>query len=680
MNSLQPNPQAPGSEQASGGSGRKIAPVLSWRRHPLAGVAVLLAVIVLGIPVAWIKGKPMYQAEATVMVSPRFLKNLEDDKEFELQSNSQYREFVQQNVRTIDRYDIMEEVVTRLKGSKHPWMHPGEAMPRAVARLHNSLTITPVPDTYQITVRLEGDKADGLAETVNAVTDVYLKKSKEEEFYDHDQRVASLGQDADRLSAIIADEAKEKNQLAQQLGVSVFGESQVNPFDRLLVESKEALAVARQKRIVAESEEIAMEAHQGPGGDTAVHAYGVDQAQKNPALMTLQANLNVRRTELMAKLAGMLPSHPGRPQMEKEIRDIDQILKNKSENIAADYSAMLLTQKRAEVKGAVSAEQQLQREVDVQAEKAAWYSGNYQKALYLSLEMERARKRLESIDDRLNFILLESRAPGFARVFSTARTPIDPVRGGRKKLLLLIAMAGAVLGLATPLAMDMFDPRILSPDEAEKRIGFAPLGFALAERRGRAEQARDRVRRIAVALEREGLRHGSRSFLFVPVNNAMSLTGLLEGVSEELGLIGNAVRVIGSEATLPPAQLAAAAGNAGIATSVSSQDAAVSFGTVRREVGESISGGAYALVATPPLSEMADTELLASTCDVVILALEASKTTKAELVDATRALERIQPKAVSMIVTGYEPDPPAPPSFIAQLRSLLRRTPRQGEA
>lgn len=671
MNSLQPNPQTPGGDQVSRGSGRKITPVRSWRKHALIGIVVFFVVTLLGTPIAWKKGKSTYQSEAVVVVSPRFLKNLEDDKELELQSNTQYREFVQQNVRTIDRYDIIEEAVKRLGASQYPWQKPHEELPRAVARLRTALSIVPVPDTYQITVTMDGDHDRGLAETVNTVVAVFLEKSKGEEFYNHDQRTASLGEDGERLSALIASEAKEKNQLAQQLGVSVFGENLVNPFDRLLVESKEALAAARQKRIVAESEFVAMEAQQDGEGSSAFHASGVDLAQKSPALLTLQANLNLRRTELMAKLSGMLPTHPGRPQMEKEIHDIDQVLKTRGDTLAQDYSGMLLTQRRAEVNGATRAEQLLQKEVDAQSQQAASYSGNYQKGLYISHEMERARKRREAIDDRLNFIVLEGQAPGFAHIFSPARKPLDPVRGGRKNLLLIVLMSGVILGLAIPLVIDTLDQRILSPDEAEQRMGFSPLGFTCAENRKPLGQARDRVRRIAAAIERENLRNESRSFLFIPVNSAVNTASLIDDISAELIHLGHTVQVAGKTELAPAVQAASAAAGADTVTTLCSRHGAASFGAVRKEVTQAVTAADFVLVATPPLAEGAETELLASTCDVVILTLAAAMTTRAELIAATRTLERIQPKAVSMIVTGYDPDPPMPPlNLIAQLHAL----------
>jgi hypothetical protein len=160
------------------------------------------------------------------------------------------------------------------------------------------------------------------------------------------------------------------------------------------------------------------------------------------------------------------------------------------------------------------------------------------------------------------------------------------------------------------------------------------------------------------------------------VTGAVSITSLLKGISGELEQLGHVTRVIGAEEASPAAQAAAA--GADVIRSVS--NGAGSFGAVRKELSRHVSESEFALVATPALSEVADTELLASTCDVVILTLEAAKTTKAELAAATRALERIQPKAVSIMVTGYEPDPPIPPSLVAQIRSMRHRTSKIGEA
>jgi hypothetical protein len=91
-----------------------------------------------------------------------------------LESNSQYREFVQQQVKTINRFDIVFAALQKLGDKRFLWQNRKEPDRIAAERLQGTLEIKPVPDTYQITVGLEGKKSEGLAEVVNAVVESYL--------------------------------------------------------------------------------------------------------------------------------------------------------------------------------------------------------------------------------------------------------------------------------------------------------------------------------------------------------------------------------------------------------------------------------------------------------------------------------------------------------------------------
>jgi len=93
--------------------GPGIKPLVSLRAHPRAALGVALAVLALGLPVAWLKGAPKYHTEATVQVAPRYMKNLRDDQEVVFESNSQYRQFVEQQVETVRRYDILQRAPFR---------------------------------------------------------------------------------------------------------------------------------------------------------------------------------------------------------------------------------------------------------------------------------------------------------------------------------------------------------------------------------------------------------------------------------------------------------------------------------------------------------------------------------------------------------------------------------------
>jgi hypothetical protein len=306
---------------------------------------------------------------------------------------------------------------------------------------------------------------------------------------------------------------------------------------------------------------------------------------------------------------------------------------------------MLLAQRKAEAAATRQAENQMQIELEVQAKQAAWYSSSYQKGLNIAYEMERYRKRLELTEDRISFITLESQAPGFAHVFSLARPSTVAFSGGRKKLFLMVLAAAVLLGLLVPTGIDMLDPHLRSANEAQKLVGFAPVGYTLDARRVGAAEVSDRLRRLATALGRDLERKGSRSFLFLPVNQHSGLDALLAALARELVALGQKVDVVSTagrvaEATLP--------GNGQLPLE-----------SLRARIAEIRSG--MVLVAAAPLSEDAEGELLATSCDVVVLAVQAGITTKAELRAALRTLEQIQPHAVSLLVTGYDPDPPLPP-------------------
>ena len=651
------NPRADDSQSAASSvPGRRPELLRSLCAHATIAAAVFLVVAALGGLFAWKKGAPKYQAEAVVVISPRFLKNLSDDREFDLQSNTQYREFVQQNVRTVNRYDIMEESVRRLDAGTSPYRERGESQPAAVNRLQSSLKVSPVPDTYQITIGLDGDSPKGLDEVVNTVMAVFLEKSKDEEFYGRDQRLGNLRDEANKLRAEIAAMSGEKDRLAQDLEVSTFSENFANPFDRLVVGSREALAVARQRRIASDAQLAAIQSR-GDASASALTAYAREMTQKDAELTTMEANLSLRRGDLLAKLNAMLPSHPGRVEIESELREMDGQLSKTRESLTAGYATMLLAQRSAEAAAARQAESQMQNELEAQAKQAAWYSSNYQKGLNISYAMERDRKRLEQTEDRVSFITLESQAPGFAHVFSPARPSAVAFSGGRKKLSLIVMAAALLLGLAVPVAIDMLDPHLRSANESQKLLGFPPLGYTFDPLRVEPTEVSDRMRRLAAAIERDAERNRSRTFLFLPVNQQAGLEALLVSLARELERLGHRVRVISSARQPVPSPETEAT------ESLRVQVAAIASGLV--------------LIAAPPLADDAEGELLAASCDVVVLAVLAGITTKSELRSAARTLERIQPRAVSVVVTGYDPHPPMPPLKIGPF-SLARLTERTG--
>lgn len=234
--------------------GNNFNAIRSLRRHKLLAAFAALSIILAGSPYAWLKGTPKYSATAVIFVSPHFVANLQDGKEIDSKSDSQYHAYVQQNAKTVNRFDIVEDALRKLGPRIAAWAKPGETLDHAAERLQQALDVQPVVDTYQIAVTLESLKPEGLADVVNAVVASYIEKAKSEEFYASDERLKNLAVDRGRIEQEIREKQGKRLVLAQELGVSSFTDNFINPYDRLLVEAKEAIALARRQNIDADAQ------------------------------------------------------------------------------------------------------------------------------------------------------------------------------------------------------------------------------------------------------------------------------------------------------------------------------------------------------------------------------------------------------------------------------------------
>ena len=488
MTTHRPGPVAADAEPKS--SPRTIHPVESLRQHYRLALGIALAVIVLGLPAAWWKGRPTFRTEGVLFVSPRFLRNLDTDPEHELQSNSQYREFVQQQVRTVNRYDIVANALPPGSPEATTWSIGKESPRRATDRLRAALQVSPVPDTYQITVALEGEKASGLAEIVNKVMESYVRTAHHELLYDSDSRLRNLEEEKQQVQAGIDKMIDERAALAQELGTTVFSGAIVNSFDKQLGGTVDALADARRQRFIAEAAAAVPDA---------TNAAALQSAMNDTALNGFKSALNTRKAELLTSIRGLGPQHAGRIAAEKEIRAIDQELEAVTASLQTKLAGNLDTIQRARQAQATAVERQLTQESQSVRKLTESYSRGYQRSLEVGEELDRLRKRLNAIEVRISYLRLENKAPGFVRIFSPAMTPEFPISGGRTKLGALVLVAALALALLVPLGIDYMDPRLRAPDELQVHLGLPITGWVPVGRD--ADPAH--VLRAAVSIRRQ---------------------------------------------------------------------------------------------------------------------------------------------------------------------------------
>ena len=497
---------------------KPIKPLVSLRAHKNVALILFALFALLGLPLAWIKGTPIYYTEASVYVAPRFIKNLTEDVEQQFQSNSQYRQYVEQQVRTIPRYDILQAAIKQIDSVYIKQHLIAETEQRTIYNLAGMLQLKPVLDTYLITIGIESARPEGLSNIVNTVVNTYLEKQRVEEFYASDERITNLQQERERLLKIVDDLVEKRIEIAQEIGVTAFNESFVNPFDKILGTNREALNVARQRRIEAEANLASVDKTQRKEGNLALQAQARDRVDMDSGLNSLKQNLFDRRSRLLEKISGLGPNHPGRIAIQREINEIETEFNRATNELNQSHQETLIEQYRAAVYETRRIENELEKDLEEQAQKAKWFAKGYQEALSLGNSIEKERGRLLTIEERVDFLALESKAPGFVRLASLAPSPELPVRGGRKKMYLIILFAGVALSLVVPTAIDMLDPRIHTPIDVASTLGISTMGWIIERSNQMATDfSQDQLKRLVANMDRDRRTHQTKSFLITSV-------------------------------------------------------------------------------------------------------------------------------------------------------------------
>src|SRR5262245_38721172 len=164
--------------------GRRINVFASLKSHQLLALSVAAVTVLIGLLLAWALGRITFYTEAVISVSPPH-GSREDGRD--LVSNSQFGEYLEQQLRTVNRYDIVLATLRSQPGLSLRCRRPSESEQHAAERLQTSLVIRPVPRTNLFTVGLEGEGSARLADLVNALVNTYIKRERSDDLKRRDQ-------------------------------------------------------------------------------------------------------------------------------------------------------------------------------------------------------------------------------------------------------------------------------------------------------------------------------------------------------------------------------------------------------------------------------------------------------------------------------------------------------------
>jgi uncharacterized protein involved in exopolysaccharide biosynthesis/Mrp family chromosome partitioning ATPase len=661
--------------------GRGIKPLVSLLAHPRLALAIFIAVLIASIPLVFIKGKTYYAATATVQVMPRYMKNLRDDGELSFPSNTQYREFRQQQAKSVLRYEIVRDALRSLGEEAGLWRLPGESERLAVDRLRRLIAVRPIPDTYLIEVSLQTEKKEGLANLVNAVVNVYLERMQEERVYGSDVRVRNLEERQAELLKSINDKTDRRTELALQLGTSAFSGVEENPYDRVLADLRVALAKARQARFDAEAKLDAFVKR----GETDIETRSIQEAVLiDPGLANLKSNLFKRRGELLSKLTGLTGDHPAYQELDEEMQRIDTELADQTEKLSQQVRDSVLARYQVSVDQARQVESELEREFDTQQQQGARFANLYNRAMTLTHDLGQERTELDAIRSRLNDFAAEENSFGFVRLVSPALAPELPFGPGKKKIALMALFAALFAGLAAPIGRDLLDRRLHTVNEAERVLGVPALGWMVEQADTPTRMfGEDLLRRLAGGLIREHGTQGTRVFAFSSAKPGAGSSELVLALGRTLDGLGHRTLVVEANAFKPNAALRPVDGVPlsglaqclqqecepfdGIAPATADLPDRLWVGDTgdRRHLervdrmGELAEAWAeryrIVLVDIPPLLLSADAEILARSLQHLLLVVEAGAQTAGELRRVGRLLEKLEPAAVGLLVNRVRP-------------------------
>lgn len=651
--------------------GAGINPLASLRAHGRIALIAFALTLLAGLPFVFVKGEPQYAATASVQVASRYMKNLKEDGELDFQSNSQYRQFVEHQSKSVLRYDILQDALARLGDRAALWKEPGEPERRSIERLHKALTVRAVPDTYIMEISIAAARKDGLAETVNAVVAAYIDRMKAELIFGAEDRVQFLKAREKALLQAIQEKTERRTAIALQLGVTGFSDKDANPYDSVIGEMRSALSDARNKRSEAEAKLQAFLAK----GETDIATRSIQEAVLiDPGLNSFKSNLLKRRADLLVQLSGLKPDHPIHQEATAELKRIDSEIAGQMGALSAQVRASVLQRFETTVEQTRRIEADLAREFAALQKQGLNFANLYNQALALSREIDEERKEFDAVRDRLNFFASEKNSLGFVRLITPALPPDLPYGPGKKKLLLLVLLAALGAALALPVVLDLADRRIHTVNDAERALAIPALGWVMEQSDAATRMfAEDQLRRLAGGLLREQEVHGTHVFAFTSVKPGAGTTDLVFNLARTLDALGFPALAVEANAFSPdpryasdrPGLSACLLSEASLQECVAPADGAlparVQVGTGERHIdrldrlNEACAGWSrdfrFVLVDLPPLLLSADAEILARSLQHVLLVVEAGAMQKGEVKRAGRQLAKLSPAAVGVVVT-----------------------------
>jgi polysaccharide biosynthesis transport protein len=623
----------------------------SLRLHTMS--ATLITLVTLGLGVAFaVRHRAKYEATSVVYVSPNFHATLVTNQEQEYP----YDSYIEEQVHSVTKYNVLVDAIGKLPPGV--WQVPGESLESAVDRLQHSLTVGRDGQTH-------------LADIVNAVTDSYLDSIKGEEFYGRDERLESLRQARTEVQNELNDKLHEQTQISQSLGVAVISSDATDQIDAQVSKLRTDLTAAHEQRIQAEAQLSALANGGADAPSAALNSAADEIIASDPSLLALKSSLSQKRALLLDQLAGMTPNHPLRRTTEEQLAQIETALQQMQVGLRNHAAATLEQKLRTDLERATTVEGKLTSDLQANTHQATHAAPSFQRAQVLKAEITALQARYATLDERTRNLELESKSPGSVHMFSPARMPTASLHSNSTMILGLLLPISLMVGIGSVVLMDFFDPRVHSGDDIEEVLGFSPIGTLFHDRDVTMQVLDECALRLAAGIDQAARTADVHTIVLTSVTAGAGTTSIVESLGSTLAKLGRKTLTIDASGATPPVAYItlnidqSAHHGLGAAPAVRSDADVWSTAVLAQPFAAKVTpltnfmDQAFkdlttdydvVLIDTTPILISAETEYLARFADVTILIAEAGTTTKAQLIRASRLLEKLQIPGVAAIL------------------------------
>src|SRR3984957_7491918 len=636
----------------------------SLRLHKMAATLITLLTLALGVALA-VRHRAQFEATSVVYVAPNFHATLVANQEQEYP----YDSYIEEQVHSVTKYNVLVDAIGKLKPGV--WQAPGESLESAVDRLQHSLNVRRDGQSYQVQITLLGTAPTHLAEIVNAVTESYLEGIKGEEFYGRDERLDSLRQARTEVQNELNDKFHEQTQISQSLAVAVISSDATNKIDAQVSKLRTDLTAAHEQRIQAEAQLSALANGGADAPSAALNSAADEIIASDPSLLALKSSLSQKRALLLDQLAGMTPNHPLRRTTEEQLAQIETALQQMQTNLRSHAATALEQKLRTDLERATTVEAKLTADLQSNTHQATHAAPSFQRAQVLKAEITALQARYATLDERTRNLALESKSPGSVHMFSPARTPNGPLHSNSTMILGLLLPISLMVGIGSVVLMDFFDPRVHSGDDIEEVLGFSPIGTLFHDRDVTMQVLDECALRLAAGIDQAARTADVHTIVLTSVTAGAGTTSIVESLGSTLAKLGRKTLTIDASGATPPVAYitlnidqSAHHGLGGVPAVRSDADVwstavlAQPFSTkvtpltnfMDQAFKDLTTDYDVVLIDTTPILISAETEYLARFADVTILIAAAGTTTKAQLIRASRLLEKLQIPGVATII------------------------------